>query len=222
MRNLFKFAGALLLGSMLVFNVACSKDDDGPGGDPLGKIGTMTMKIDGRQWEADVATVMTLSDPDVEEGEDLSYLVTMSGTKVFNGNSDEVAESISLNLILSEAAFNNPKRSYPVYSMGEGEYGQGVIMYQNKAVDESGSGAVYASVHSDDANRSLGSITVKDYEIGSQSFLGQLLGKGYIKLSGTFESELYSYDGEDKPLKKMVITEGKFNLNADLLSGFMK
>jgi hypothetical protein len=46
-----------------------------------------------------------------------------------------------------------------------------------------------------------------------------LLGRGYTKLSGTFEVELYSYNGTDEAPKKMTITEGKFNVNSDLLSG---
>ncbi|HUH47021.1 MAG TPA: hypothetical protein VLZ54_07725 [Arenibacter sp.] len=218
MRNLFKLGGIFLLGIALSFNVACSSDDDGPG-DQLGKLGTMTMKIDGKQWEADVATVMTMSDEELEDTEDMAYLVVMNGTKVISVDSGEVSESISLTLILTQAAFNNPKRSFPVNGMGEQNIGQGVIMYKNMAENGTDGGGVYLSVHSDDPDQSVGTITVKDYKIGNQSFLGQILGKGYTELSGTFEAKLYSYDGSENPLKEMVITDGKFNLNSDLLSG---
>src|SRR5690606_6985048 len=146
---------------VLALNVGCSKNDDGPG-DQLGKIGTMTMKIDGKLWEADVATVMTVGDPEVEDEQDVAYLVMMTGTKLAKADSDEIADSINLSLLLTEAAFNNPKGSFQVNSMGEGEYGQGVIIYNNTDQSETEGGGVYASIHSDETNRSLGSITIKN------------------------------------------------------------
>src|SRR5690606_31990940 len=194
MRNLFKFAGVFLLGSVLALNVACSSDDDGPG-DQLGRIGTMSMKIDGKLWEADVATVMTISDEDTEAvGEDVGYFVTMTGVKTVNSGSDEVAESISMSLLLTEVGFNNPKRSYPAANMSETDYGHGIIIFNNQAEIETVGRGVYISTYPKDSDQAVGNITVKDYEIGNQSFFGQLLGKGYTKLSGTFDAELYSYD----------------------------
>jgi len=219
MRNLYKSVGVFLLGIALTFNVACSKDDDGPG-DQLGRVGTLSMKIDGKLWEADIATIMTVGDQEVEDGEDVAYWVNMSGVKVLNAGSDEAAESISLSLLLTEAGFSNPKRSFPVDSMAEMDYGHGVILYNNRAESEAQGQGLYVSMHPEDTDLSVGNITIKDYEIGNQSFFGQLLGKGYTKLSGTFEAALYSYDGTDNPPKKITITEGKFNLNSDLLSGF--
>jgi len=217
MRNLHKIVGVFLLGVALTFNAACSKDDDGPG-DQLGKAGTLSMNIDGKPWQAEVATIMTLGDT-VDEGEEKSYYITINGVKVING-SDEESESISLSLLLTDAGFNNPKRSYPIASMSEADYGYGVIMYNNEAENDTEGGGTYVSINPEDTDLSVGNLTVKDYEIGNQSFFGQLLGKGYTKLSGTFEAELYSYDGTDNPPKKIAITEGKFNVNSDLLSGF--
>src|SRR5690606_20351515 len=98
MRNLYKSVGVFLFGIALTFNVACSKDDDGPG-DQLGRVGTLSMKIDGKLWEADIATIMTVGDQEVEDGEDVAYWVNMSGVKVLNAGSDEAAESISLSLL---------------------------------------------------------------------------------------------------------------------------
>lgn len=215
MTNLYKLAGIFLLGIALTFNVACSKDDDGPG--ELGAAGTLSMKIDGKLWQADVATIMTLGDT-VDEGEETSYYISMNGVKLLNSSGEE-SESISLSLLLTGALFNNPKGSYPIGSMGDADYGHGVIMF-NKHIDgETEGGDTYVSMYPDVPEDSVGNITIKDYEVGNQTLFGQVLGKGYTKLSGTFEAELYSYDGTDNPPKNITITEGKFNLNSDLLSG---
>src|SRR5690606_32527885 len=132
----------------LIFNAACSKDDDGPG--ELGVAGALSMKIDGKLWQANVATVMTLGDT-VDEGEDKSYYITINGVKILNG-SDEESESISLSLLLTETGFNNPKRSYPVGSMAQADYGYGVIMYNNEAEKDTTGGGTYVSINPEETD----------------------------------------------------------------------
>ncbi|MCM4167549.1 hypothetical protein KCTC52924_00952 [Arenibacter antarcticus] len=210
MRNLNKLTGVFLLGIFLTLNVACSKDNDGPA-DQLGGESTMTMKINGKLWKAHVATVMTVGD--TEDGEDeKTYWVNMTGVKIIDDSgSEELSESISLSLLLSGAEFNRPKKSYPVGSISNNQFGYGIIIYNEVGSESEGKG-VYVSMHPEDSEQQIGNFTVKDFEIGDQNFLGQQLGKGYTRLSGTFEAELYSYDGTDTPPKKLTITEGKFNL----------
>lgn len=218
MKNIFKFASILLLGCALALNVSCSGDDDGGHEDQLGKVGTMTMKIDGKLWVADVATVITMSDDEVEDGEAKAYWVNMTGIRAKEVDSEELTESISLSLLLSKTEFENPKRSYPVANMGDSNSGHALIMYHDVGdIGQIGRG-VFVSSYPTDSDQAVGNITVKGYKIGDQTFFGQSLGKGYTEFSGTFEAELYSFDEEDNPLK-MTITEGKFNLHSDLLSG---
>lgn len=188
--------------------LSCKKNNVDPLFDDTS--GTMTMKIDGVAWKAKMAYVLTASQ---EEEEEEVFAVAISGFSQ-EGESGE-GDALTIWMALPADKFNNPKGTYDVIAIENGSKGHiPVTAMFNKAVGLE-THQTYALT---DADGSFGKVTITDFKIGQQTFLGQPIGgQAYTRLKGTFELNLteVKLDGSGFG-RNMSITEGKFDVKSQL------
>lgn len=210
MNNTRLLFGGLILG--FLFTVAsCSKDKNGGS---LTSDSSISMSIDGKPWKSKMAYVLTANEDDEDH-----VVVMLTGTEVNLSedkmNSDKDAEGLTIHLAIPKSKFENPKGAYPFISeANKTEVGQAVAIFITMADNIT---SYYGSMTGESGGGATGSITIDDFKVGDQKFLGQSLGKGYTQLSGTFSMDLMTAiaDGEGGFTgKKLKITNGKFNVKA--------
>lgn len=168
--------------------------------------GTLSMKIDGNLREAESAFVLNV--PDEESGR---HIVTVTAFFTPEGASgdDEVMDAFHIYLSLSDAEFKNPKGTYDIiYVRDENEYSGFYALYQVNL----GSGDQHEVYGFVDPEKSVGKLTITDFEIGngSPSIPGLPSVTGYAKLKGTFQMQLTGATVDQG--KTITITEGKFSV----------
>lgn len=205
----YRSIGLMLL--LAVASVSCDKDNPGDG---LGRQGLLEMKVNGAQWKANNAYVVT-AHGDIEDG----YVIAISGFRndmTGNYNPDlEEGESIILWFALPPAKFNNPKGTYDVVAMDVDSDGQTMVysyFYKNLGLTNQRIFSV------SEAADSFGKITITDFEIGQQSIFGQIIGgQGYTRLKGSFQMTLDEFNVNDSYSgENLVMTEGRFDVGNQL------
>lgn len=171
-------------------------------------LGSMTMKIDGVAWSAKMAYVVTASG----EEEDV-FAVAISGFS--NEGDEDEGDALTIWMALPVEKFNNPKGTYDVIAVEDdaGERTMVTAMF-NKAMGLE-THRMYTVA---ETSGSFGKITITDFKIGQQTFLGQVIGgKAYTRLKGTFEMNLAELKMDGSGFGgNMAITEGKFDVKNHL------
>lgn len=209
----------VLLSIIAISVVGCSSDDNNGSPDNGGSTGTnsgVSMKINGENWNASLNYLLTETN---DEGTAHQYRqVYISGTRFVeanNASADEVSETLSLYIKISEDKFTNPKGIYPVYQEGVG-LGESWAVFSTATNMQTAS--FYLSGNPNNPGEPVGSIEITGFKIGQETIFGQPTGvEGYTELSGKFNLELFSLHEEDSSLQ---ISEGKFNLKSNISVGF--
>ena len=195
-----------MLVGLSVIALSCKKDD--PDSLLEDRFGSMTMKIDGAPWSAKMAFVVTAS----EEEEEI-YAVAISGF----ASEEEADDGDGLTIWMGIPAdkFDNPKGTYDVIALDNDPEGRILVTAMFSKALGLETHQVYTVT---EANTSFGRITITDFEIGRQTFLGQVIGdKAYTRLKGTFEMNLTELKLDVSGFGgNMAITEGKFDVKNQL------
>lgn len=210
----FKNAGVLLCSALLLFSCSKNNNDDSPGGS-LGN-STLTMKVNGENWNSFLSTLFTEEEGNSEQG-DFRY-VSVGGSRIIEKSSateDDLAETITLFIAIPESKFRNPKGTYPIilkdFQVG---YAWSIFGSSTDLRDTT----TYVSGDANNPEEPVGTLEITGFKIGEQTVLGHPSGKeGYTQLSGTFNLDVYPLGGVGERLK---ITDGKFNISAGLDFGF--
>lgn len=190
------------LAMLAVIGASCGKDntpglDDGNG---LSS-GKISMKVDGVLQETDAAYVFAVNEEDADH-----YLVSLAG--MFTDKNTEVSNMFTIFMALTPQQFSNPKGTHDVLALNSDPEERSLVyaLYQTAVGADN-----YRHYTIPVANTSVGKLTITDFEIGNQTGIPGVSGKGYTKLKGTFHmnlTELKSgeFGGE------IAITEGKFDV----------
>lgn len=204
----YKLFNTSLLILLLVGMESCSSDDNTIDTDENtpNRNSTITMKMDGEDWSSQYAGIVTAKD--YEDNDSEEYYVIMTASRE-DGN-EETTETLTISILIDPDKFHNPKGTYPFYEDGLEEapvnYAQAVYVDFNNSKS-------YISGDPESTDNIVGEIEVTGYEIGEQ-MLGS--GEGYIKLSGTFSINMYSFSSGDTT-DKLEIREGKFSVEHAIL-----
>jgi hypothetical protein len=204
--NKYSIPTILLFFALLVFS-ACSKDKDNI---DLSRNAGMTMKLDGKEWQATMTTLLTEEHETSQLGN--FYTVYLNGTKIIEKNSnteDDLVETLGLYINIPASKFRNPKGTYPIIlEESKIEHAWGIFVGRDDHA------TTYVSGDPNNENQVVGKLEITDFEIGNQSVFGYISeDESYTKLSGKFQLNVYPLKGTGS---KLEITEGKFDL-----SGFM-
>ncbi|MFS8617230.1 MAG: hypothetical protein FWJ85_10420 [Solitalea sp.] len=206
MRSLLRYC---LILSALLF-VSCGKDEDKF---EIGKSG-LTMAVDGQEWKSVIAYVSSGTHED-----DDFHLVNIIGTKADIEDEDsEDAEAFSIMILIPNSKFNNPAGTYRIGgTFGEEEGDHDAVAYFSR--QENGEITQYISFDPEEPSRVMGTVTIDQFKVGEQKFLGESLGMGYTELSGSFKVTLNTYVSGEDGYKTVELTNGKFSLNHGLNLG---
>lgn len=189
----------------LLINLSCSSDDNTIIEDnPISGETSFTMKIDGENWRADVAHVLTYGGPEWWEDEDEElYLVAISASKHEDTTDDsEVVETFTIHVFVDPSDFNNPRGVYTVPPTStSGQAGTAAAYYTT-------SNTSFLSVDPENENRKVGEVAITSFEVGEQITLGI----GYIDLTGTFEFEMFGGNTTTGEPLNTTVKEGSFSV----------
>lgn len=213
-----KLFGALML-FCLIGTTSCKKNDDKDLDFGFGGKSEISMDVDGKPWKANFAYTMTIP-PEEGDNEDY-YIVTITGTEVEIEAEETVegAQGLTIWFAIPKSKFKSPKGEYLFTDMGvddiDTEYSAFAMFYHSDNNNE-----VHAYSTLGDEGTS-GSITIQDFKIGKQEFLGQFISddEGYTELSGTFSMKMHLYSSETEDYKSIDVTNGKFNVNSGFSLG---
>ena len=196
----------LMLVGLSLMVLSCKKDNP----DPLlnDVLGSMTMKIDGQPWSAKMAYVVTAIDPEEED----VFAIAISG---FAHEGEEDGEGLTIWMVLPTNKFENPKGTYDMAAVDSDWEGQGVVWAMYSKSLGTDMQQLYGTAEVD---KPLGKLTITDFKIGQQTFLGEVIGgRAYTQLKGTFELNLTELKTDGSGLgETMAITEGKFAVKNQL------
>lgn len=184
---------------------SCKKDDSG-GRQEVNS--GFTMKINGEPWGAYLTTLLTEEHDDSTYGK--YYYGMISGTWARGDDDDDAAaEAMGLYALIPADKFRNPKG---IYTIRQQELGKAWALFSTST--DIRDATTYASVDPGNSGRDLGTLEITNFEIGTQSVLGQSTGtEGYTRLSGKFQVELFPVEDH---AGKLNITEGKFDLTSGM------
>lgn len=192
--------GFLLIGVLGLS--ACSKDDiiDTIIGDQR-----LSMKVDGRDWNATITTLFTQKDGDGEQGE--YYTVAIGGSKEVGKGEDEV-DMFIMYITIPASKYQNPKGRYPI-SHEASKVNQATSLFSQ--INE-----LWEARHLANDAQSVGFVEITDFKIGEQIVSGQPTGvEGYTRLVGTFATDMVLWSNPSGSALK--ITEGKFDLKPGVM-----
>jgi hypothetical protein len=204
----------LLCSALLLFS--CSKNsDDSPAEENLGN-STLTMKVNGEQWDSTMSLLITEEQESSQQGK--YRYVSLTGNRIIDKNSateDDLVETIGLYIAIPESKFKNPKGNYPIIlKESQAGYAWGVFGSSTDLRDAT----TYVSGDPNNSEQSVGSVEIINFKIGEQMIFGHPTGQeGYKQLSGTFHLDVYPMNGTGNKLK---ITDGKFNISEGFDFGF--
>lgn len=208
-KNNFIFSSLFFL--LLVMG-SCSSDDNTIDIEDDGMLNgnsTVTMKIDGETWRSNYATIVTVSDYEDNEADEADeYMVIMTASR--DNSQEETSETLTISIVLDTSKFSNPRGTYPFY---EDESEVTSVNYAQATYIDFNNSKTFISGDPENNNNTIGEIKVTGYEIGEQ-MLGR--GDGYIKFSGTFNMNMYTYNSDDTPVK-LEIREGSFSVEHGFL-----
>ncbi len=210
----FGNVGVLLCSTLLLLSCSGSSDDI-PAGDVLGN-STLTMKVNGEQWNSALSLLITEEQENSQQGK--YRYVSLSGNRIIDKNSateDDLVETIGLYIAIPESKFKNPIGSYPIIlKESQAGYAWGVFGSSTNLRDAT----TYVSGDPNNVGHSVGNLEITKYEIGEQMILGHPTGQeGYKMLSGTFYLNVYPINGTGDKLK---IEDGKFTISEGFDFGF--
>ena len=198
-----RFLKNIFLYFFIFLFINCSGDDEAADDFPLNDHSEFEMKVDEQLWKADYSFIQ--SNYAIDSDED-TFLITIMAMKYKDDEEEEIAERIQILLSLKQDKFNDPRGTYPII-MTEQLNNSAVATY-----DIFDSQTYYGSFNPEDPdNEEVGSISIEEYEIGEQLFLGD----GYIYLKGKFALDMYS-SNDNGTVNKIEITVGNFKINNDL------
>lgn len=190
------FATVLAMVGLLIFG-ACEKDDGRP---DIGE-GSFSMEIDGQHWGAIVSGVSTFDAEEFDDDDELhgAMISAASGTAGEDGYT-----SIMLVLALSEARLHSANGTYSF------------VLSDDDFVDGRAA-ALYTKYHNGVALYAMaeGEVTITDFDLGEQTFMGMSMGRGFTYMTGTFRGTLQLAPSEDAPADApptLTITNGKFSV----------
>lgn len=212
MNNNNNFIPIILLFFALLCFSACSKDND----NGLSRNAGMSMKLDGKEWQASMTTLFTEEHETSQLGE--YYYVYLSGSRIIEKNSnteDDLVETIGLYINIPASKFRNPKGTYPII-LEESEMGHAWGIFGSST--DLRDATTYVSGDPNNKKQVVGNLEITGFEIGGQSILGHTSDtEGYTKLSGNFHLDVFPMNGAGSKLK---ITEGEFNLSGAMNIGW--
>ncbi|MDX1326142.1 MAG: hypothetical protein R3299_00460 [Arenibacter sp.] len=214
-KTISKWAGMVFLG--LTVLLSCSKDEDGNELGDLSGDSYISMKVNGKLWTSDLAGVTAFYNEAKEENYG-SFIVSLAGFKCEECDTETVLseEVDTLNIVIAVTIdkYKNPKGTYMARSFNDINYhskeGSFVVFIKSNLEKELWD--YYYSEDFTDKMNSKGNVLIKDFKTGTFGLNGEEI-KGYAYLSGAFEYEVYKDRRENGSLEKLVITEGKFQLN---------
>lgn len=200
--------------ALLIFVASSCKKDTTP--DPFGlTAGKLSMKADGTLREAETAFVFTAHEEETDH-----YIVALTG--MFNpqgsGSSEDVVDAFYVYMSFTAAQFNNPKGTYDIIALDSDPEGRPLVYATYQVGMGSDAARIYGIA---EANKSIGKLTITGFEIGNQTGIPGLSGRGYTKLQGTFQMTLseLKMDGSGF-VGEFAITEGKFDVKDQFAFGF--
>lgn len=209
-----KYVGVLLCSTLLLLSCSKNNDDDSLGAG-LGR-STLTMKVNGEEWNSSMSMLLSEEEGNSEQG-DYRHVV-VNGHRIIDKNSateDDLAETIALYIAIPEDKFRNPRGKYPII-LKEDQVGYAWSVFGTST--DLRDTTTYVSGDPNSPRQAVGSLEITGFEIGEQMIMGHSSGQeGYTMLSGTFHLDVYPLGGSGDKLK---ITDGKFNISEGFDFGF--
>ncbi len=228
MKSIYSNTLGFLIVSVMLFGIsACSKDEGRSGLEDVSGDSYISMKINGQVWKSDLAGVTTFYNAAEEENEDF-FTVGISGFKCEDCDAEAVlgeeVESLGIIIVILMNKYNDPKGAYVAGSLDDDNLdanGESMVVFHKSTVEKEQLWDYYISDDVAGKVKSKGSVKINGFKTGKFGFYGETV-EGYTHLSGTFEYDLFKAMGEDESPEKLVITEGKFHLDAlSFYKGFL-